>query len=129
MKKKITYSILILFIVAFAIYSYTYQKHRDISSEKAQYLVTIPALVKEFAANDSLAFAKYQDQTIAIEAKITAVDIENKAIILDQKMFAIFNDSLSKDIISGKKIRIKGRFLGYDELLQEFKMDQSSLIR
>lgn len=129
MNKKIGYGILILLVAAIAIYNYTYQEHRDISSEKATYVTTIPALEKEFASNDSLAFAKYQDQTIELTAKITAVDVENKAVNLDNKVFASFNDSLPKDIVSGKTLKIKGRFLGYDELLGEFKMDQSSIIR
>lgn len=129
MNKKLGYGILILLLVAFAIYRYAYQEHRNISNEKATYTITIPALEKEFSTNDSLAFAKYQDQTIALTAKITAVDFENKAIILENKVFATFNDSLPKGIISGKTATIKGRFLGYDELLEEFKIDQSSIIR
>ena len=129
MNKKIGYGILILLVAAIAIYRYTYQEHRDISSEKTIYVTTIPALENEFASNDSLAFTKYQDQTIELTAKITSVDTENKAVILDNKMFATFNDSLPKDIVSCKTLKIKGRFLGYDELLEEFKMDQSSIIR
>ncbi|OYX82977.1 MAG: hypothetical protein B7Y83_13065 [Flavobacteriales bacterium 32-34-25] len=129
MNKKIGYGIIILLVAAYAIYLYTYKDHRDISTEKATYTITIPALEKEFAANDSLAFAKYQDQTIELTAKITAIDNDSKAIILDNKVFAAFNDSLPKEIVSGKTLKIKGRFLGYDELLEEFKMDQSSIIR
>ncbi|KDN54118.1 hypothetical protein [Flavobacterium seoulense] len=129
MNKKLGYSILILLVIVFAIYRYTYQEHRNINSEKVSYTITIPELEKEFAANDSMAFAKYQDKTIELTAKITAVDFENKAIILENKVFATFNDSLPKGIISGKTATIKGRFLGYDELLEEFKIDQSSIIR
>lgn len=128
MNKKIGYGILILFVAAIAIYRYTYQDHRDINSEKATYVVTIPLLEREFATNDSLAYAKYQDQTIELTAAITMVDIKNKAAVLDNKVFATFNDSLPKNIISGKSIKIKGRFLGYDELLEEFKMDQCSIV-
>lgn len=128
MNKKIPLGILILLIAIIVIYRYTYQDHRNISSEKATYTLTIAVLEKEFAANDSLASAKYQDQTIEVTAKITAIDIDNKAIILDNKLFASFNDSLSKDISYGQKITLKGRFLGYDELLEQFKMDQSSII-
>lgn len=129
MKKKILFGILIALVITIALYRYIYQKHRDISSEKATYTVSIPQLEKEFANNDSLALAKYQDQTIELTAQITAVDTKNKAVILEQKLFVTFNDSLPKTIISGKEINIKGRFLGYDELLEEFKMDQSSIIR
>lgn len=129
MNKKIAFSILILLLMAFAIYRYTYQEHRNISNEKASYTTTVPALEKEFAVNDSLAFSKYQNKTIEVIGKVTKLDPENKAVILDHKVFVTFNDSLPKDILLDKKTRIKGRFLGYDELLEEFKIDQSSIIR
>ncbi|MBC7847505.1 MAG: hypothetical protein H7Y10_13560 [Flavobacterium sp.] len=128
MNKKILYGIIIVGIISFFGYRYMYQDHRDISTETATYVSSVPELEKEFVANDSLASIKYQDQTIEFSAKVTAVDAENKAIILDNKLFATFNDSLPKQIILGKTLRIKGRFLGYDELLEEFKMDQSSII-
>lgn len=127
MNKKILLGILILLIAAITIYRYTYQDHRNISREKATYTLTIAVLEKEFTANDSLASAKYQDQTIALSAQVTEVDFENKAVILNHKLYAVF-DSLPKNIVSGKSIKIKGRFLGYDELIGEFKMDQSSII-
>ena len=37
------------------------------------------------------------------------------------------NTALPATIVSGEIIKIKARFLGYDELLEEFKMDQSSI--
>lgn len=129
MKKKILIGILISVVIAIVFYGYIYQSHRDISTEAATYSISIPELEKEFIANDSLALVKYQDQTIELTAQITAVDIENKAIILDNKVFATFQESLPENIISGKMATIKGRFLGYDDLLEEFKLDQSSVIR
>ena len=127
MNKKILLGILILLIAGIFIYRYTYQDHRNISSEKATYTLTIAVLQKEFAANDSLASSKYQDQTIALSAQITEVDFENKAFILNHKVYAVF-DSLPKNIIPGKTLKIKGRFLGYDELSEEFKMDQCTIV-
>ena len=129
MKKKILIGILISVVIAIVFYGYIYQSHRDISTEAATYSISIPELEKEFIANDSLALVKYQDQTIELTAQITAVDVENKAIILDNKVFATFQESLPENIITGKTATIKGRFLGYDDLLEEFKLDQSSIIR
>nr|WP_315223485.1 hypothetical protein [uncultured Flavobacterium sp.] len=128
MKKKIFIGTLIVLATAAAVYFYTYQDHRNISTEKASYVMSISDLEQEFAKNDSLALLKYQDKTIELTAQVTAVENEDKALILEQKLFATFNDSVPENIISGEKISIKGRFLGYDELLDEFKMDQSSII-
>ncbi|MBP4138956.1 OB-fold protein [Flavobacterium geliluteum] len=128
MRKKIFIGTLIVLATATAVYFYTYQDHRNISSEKASYVMSISDLEQEFAKNDSLALLKYQDKTIELTAQVTAVESEDKALILEQKLFATFNDSVPENIVSGEKINIKGRFLGYDELLDEFKMDQSSII-
>ncbi len=129
MRRKILFGIVILLAISFFVYRYAYQNHRDISSEEATYVTSIPELKKEFWTNDSLALQKYQNQTIEVTATVTAIDPENKAVVLDNKLFATFTDSLPKVIISGQKLKIKGRFLGYDELLEEFKMDQSSIIQ
>ncbi|MES2575575.1 MAG: hypothetical protein V4572_11570 [Bacteroidota bacterium] len=129
MKRKILYGILIVLMISFFVYRYIYKSHRDISAETATYVISIPELEKEFDANDSLASIKYQDQTIEITARVTEIDAENKAIILENKIFATFDTVLPAAIISGKTIKIKARFLGYDELLEEFKMDQSSIIK
>ncbi|MDX6180901.1 hypothetical protein SGQ44_01955 [Flavobacterium sp. Fl-77] len=128
MKKKIFIGTLIVLTTAAAVYFYTYQDHRNISTEKASYVMSISDLEQEFAKNDSLALLKYQDKTIELTAQVTAVENEDKALILEQKLLATFNDSVPENIIAGEKISIKGRFLGYDELLNEFKMDQSSII-
>ena len=129
MKRLILYVILILLIIAFFGYRYIYKSHRNISNETATYVISIPELEKEFAANDGLASIKYEDQTVELTARVTEIDVENRAIVLENKVFATFNTSLPPAIVSGKTIKIKARFLGYDELLEEFKMDQSSIIR
>ena len=128
MNKKLGYGILLLLLIGFAVYRYTYQSHRNISNEKASYSMSIPELEQEFITNDSLATIKFQDQTIEIKAKITAIDKENRATVLDNTLFASFTDSLPKNLIVGQTILIKGRFLGYDELLEEFKMDQCTVV-
>ena len=129
MYKKSLLAISIFLVAGIAIYYYVYQDHRNIDSEKAAYTLETAELQKEFVTNDSLALSKYQDQTIELRAKITTIDLDNKALVLDHKVFATFNDSLPKDLNSDEIFIVKGRFLGYDELLDEFRMDQSSIIK
>lgn len=128
MTKKILLGISLFLAIAISVYLYTYKGHRDISSETADYVVTISQLKKEFTSNGSLAYAKYQDKTIELTAQITTIDAESIGIVLEDKVFATFKDSLPKSIASGKTVKIKGRFLGYDELLEVFKIDQCSVI-
>ncbi len=129
MKKKILLGIAICLTAGILVYSYTYKAHRDISNETADYVVTIDGLEKEFTVNDSLAYNKYQNKTVELTATISAVDMANKGIVLGKKVFATFKSNLPKNLEAGKTVKIKARFLGYDELLGEFKIDQSSVVR
>ena len=75
-----------------------------------------------------MSYQKYKDKTIQISGKITSIDAENKAIVIDEKLYATFLNILSNDVKVGNQIAIKGRFLGYDDLVEEFKIDQTTVI-
>lgn len=128
MTKKILIAIALFLLIGISVYRYTYKGHRNIESETADYVVTVSGLEKEFTSNDSLAYLKYQDKTIELTAQVTTIDTTGNGIVLGGKIFATFKNRLPKDVTSGKMLKIKGRFLGYDELLQEFKIDQSSIV-
>jgi hypothetical protein len=128
MKKKFIFLILFICIAGIGIYFYAYKGHRDIATETADFTVKIADLQKEFAENDSLAYKKYQDKTIETSGKISNIELESKGIVIDEKIFATFKETLPKDISIGQQVKIKGRFLGYDDLLEEFKIDQITII-
>ena len=127
MNKKILIGISLFLAIACSVYLYTYKGHRDISSETPDYVVSISGLEKEFSSNGGVAFIKYQDKTIQLTAQITAIDGESNGVVLEDKVFATFKENLPKNITTGESLKIKGRFLGYDELLGVFKIDQSSV--
>lgn len=128
MKKKILTTISLFIIIGILSFFYIYKGHRDIESETADYIVTVNELEREFASNDSLAYIKYQDKTIELSARVTSIDKAGNGIVMSEKIFVTFKNRLPQSITSGKTLKIKGRFLGYDELLQEFKIDQSSVV-
>lgn len=125
MKKNKFLIILVLVLLGgYLIYSYIYQKHRDIASEKGSYSVTSTIIYSEFKADEKKATAKYLDKTIDVSGKISSIDLKENAIILDDKLFAVFKDKVPGNLKPLSKIKIKGRFIGYDDLLEELKMDQ-----
>lgn len=124
MKKKITIALGILIVLVFISFKYLYKSHRDIAKETASYSVTVQDVHEAFMKNDSLANAKYLDKTIVIYGEITDIDLSNKIITVDEKLLATFNENLPNDIKLQQNIKIKGRLIGYDDLLEELKMDQ-----
>jgi hypothetical protein len=129
MKKKIGLIIVLLALVGSFIYFYAYKNHRDISKEEAQYTIKTSDLHADFTKNDSVANSKYQDKTIQVSGEITSIEKESNGIVLDSKLFGTFKDSIPNNLVKGNLITIKGRFIGYDDLLEEFKVDQITVVK
>lgn len=129
MRKKIILGVLlVILVVAFAGYKMIYKEHRDIATEEAEFTLSADALQKEFTANDSLANVKYADKTILVSGKATAFDAASNTVTVDEILSATLKDK-TEPITIQSPITIKGRFVGYDDLLGELKMDQVSLIK
>ena len=128
MKKIIVISLIILVIAAIGLYFYTYKEHRDIAKESVAFSISTQALQKEFNENDSLFNLKYADKTIEIYGKTSDVDVSNHTIIIDGKVEVVLMDTIIKNIEVSKEVKIKGRYVGYDDLLEEFKFDQAVIV-
>lgn len=115
--------LLIVFVLAIIAYNYIYQEHRDIKSEKAEYSVSSLDLINEFAINSSDAEKKYLNKTIEVKGNIT--EINGYDLTLDDNIFCQFNDEIK---VPSKSINIKGRFIGYDNLLEQIKLDQCNIL-
>lgn len=128
MKKKLLIVCFFVIITAVLIYNYVYKSHRDISNEKESFAISVIDLKNDYRKNDSLANAKYLDKTIVIYGKITSLDLVNRILSVDTSLSAIMKES-GVSINLNDSIKLKGRFIGYDDLLEEFKMDECSVIR
>ncbi|WP_293896363.1 hypothetical protein [Flavobacterium sp.] len=127
MRKKIIIAVTVLLILAFAAYKYMYKSHRDISTETVSYSASVNEVYNAFQQNDSLANAKYLDKTIEIYGKITNIDLSNKIITVDKKLLARFTNSIPNTLQLQNAIALKGRVVGFDDLLEEIQMDQCTI--
>lgn len=126
MKKKLLIFLVFFITVAFLLYNYIYKSHRDISSEKESFAISVSNLKIDYSENDSLANNKYLDKVIVIYGKVTDVDLSSKSIVVDESLSATIKNQLPS-LKNGDSIRLKGRFIGYDDLLEEFKMDECTI--
>lgn len=127
MKKKIIIVLLILVVAAFGAYKFIYKEHRDIASEDASYTLTVPQVYTAFQKNDSVVNAKYANQTVEIHGKITAIDIQSKTITLDEKLSAMCTKGIQGTLKLQSSITLKGRIVGYNDLLDVVEMDQCTI--
>lgn len=128
-KNKILFLFVILIVSGFLVYNYIYKSHRDISSEEASFAITVETLAKDFKTSETDANAKYLDKTISIKGTITEIDTSSNALVIDKILFATFQEKIPSDIQKGAITSIKGRFIGYDELLEEYNIDQTTIIK
>ncbi|MBC7494949.1 MAG: hypothetical protein H7221_08070 [Flavobacterium sp.] len=126
--RKIVKAIIVVFGILVALYLYLFQGHREISTETAQYAVSAQILNDEFKISAAKANKKYLDKTIQLSGKLTFYDAKAKNLIIDNNVFATFliNDKTAPKM--GSTINIKGRFIGYDDLLEQYKIDQITIV-
>ncbi|MFB1027888.1 MAG: hypothetical protein QMC27_08085 [Flavobacteriaceae bacterium] len=125
MKKKILLFVFTLCLF-FLGYNYLFPDHRTINQEEALFNVEASILFDEFIDNSKQAEYKYLNQTITVSGVITSFNTEN--IMINNKIFCKFDNIVNKININDS-IVVKGRCIGYDELLEEIKLDQCSIVK
>lgn len=125
MKKWIV--IIVIIIVVIIGYNYVYQDHRDISSENPEFVLAARTIAEEFANEPIKSEEKYLNKTIVILGNVSESTVKDAT--LDSKVFCQFKDSLQSPLTLDSSIKIKGRIIGYDDLLEQVKLDQCTLIQ
>lgn len=125
MKNKVKIFIILVLVSlgAYFVYNYMYQDHRDIKEEKAVVSISASELVTYFNENNS---EKVLNKTVQVSGVITEIDDKN--ITLDDKVQCSFDSELN-NLNLNETITVKGRCIGFDELFEVAKMDQSSIIK
>ncbi|MEW5675132.1 hypothetical protein ABGT15_02345 [Flavobacterium enshiense] len=128
--KKVGYLLILglVIIMGWAFYSYLYKEHRNIAEEKGSFSVSADSIYNEYITNETKANAKYLDKTIVVQGKISKINITENTIVIDEKMVVYFQEKVANTLKEFNTIKVKGRFLGYDELLGEMKMDQTVVV-
>jgi hypothetical protein len=123
MRSKIIVVLISVVGIIFA-YNYLYPDHRSISEESVSYTLDAESIFNEFKADYNLTGSKYLDQTIVVSGIITSIDI--KSITISNKIYCQF-ETLNTDLKVNDPVAVKGRCIGFDDLLEEIKLDQCSV--
>lgn len=122
-KKKVLFLVVCVLVVGTYLgYRYLYKDHRDIQGEAASMEVTSSELLQLFQTQptpDAL------NKTILVSGSISEFD--SLSITLDNSVHCVLMES-TQDLAIGTVVQIKGRCIGYDELFEQVKIDQSQLI-
>lgn len=125
-KIKIVLVIIVLIVVAFFAARY-YAYHggkRDIQAEETAFSVTAKSITQEFTTNVEASNKKYLEKPITVSGIVTSVNATE--VIIDNSVNCNFLKA-DASIKNGQNITVKGRVIGYDDLLGEVKIDQCNI--
>jgi hypothetical protein len=124
MRKWIVILIIIIIAAVFG-YNYIYQDHRSIENERVAFVVSSQEIAIQFFEDTATSEQKYLNKTIEVSGLITEININN--ITLDDKVFCQFSEAINISVKENSNLYIKGRVIGYDDLLEQVKLDQCSI--
>jgi hypothetical protein len=96
-----------------------------VSSENAEIKANSLQIIQDYEANSQAADKKYLNKVI--EVKGTVTNVADSVITLDTAIFCGLDQLASKSLLA-KEIKIKGRCIGFDELFNEVKLDQCTVV-
>ena len=116
---------IVALIIGFSVFNYVfYGGARDLATEDAVFTVTSKNITAEFTANIPAATKKYSDKAIAISGIVTA--IADSIVTIDNTIICNFKTP-DTTLKNEQAITIKGRLVGFDDLMGELKLDQCSI--
>lgn len=127
-KNKIILTVLLVLVVAgIGGYFYIYQSHKSLDDMEVVYTGSAQEFQSKMEASAD-AWSKEGDKVIELTGIITAKDV--KGISVDDNFYFQLEEGTKTDgLAEDQKIRIKGRIIGYDDLLGELKLDKAIILK
>ena len=115
---------MVVLLVAISINYVFHGGARDLATEQTEFNVNSKDIILEFSSDVTSASKKYSDKAISISGRVT--EVSDSIVTIDQTIICNLK-SPDSNIIKEQTISIKGRLVGFDDLLGELKLDQCSI--
>lgn len=113
----------LLVLGLFIAYKITYKPHDAIEDLPATLSGTSEELIQRITEEPD----QWKDAIVETTGNIS--DRDDMGVMLNGKIYCQFRETTTSNQFSvGEPISIKGRYIGYDDLLEEIKLDQCILI-
>ena len=119
-KNKFFITLLVLFSsIGIVIYTYTMRAPTTIENKKIDFIGSADELLLKITVDTE----EWQDRIVVISGEVTSSD--DKGIMLSSKIYCQLKQVTDlQKINTSTNISLKGRIIGYDNLLEELKLDQ-----
>jgi len=125
-KKSILSIVIVVVLCGLAAYQYINKDHRDIKKEKAAFTISASKLADEYTVSQTVSEKKYLNNTVEVSGKIT--ELNESDLTIDGLIFCSFKKPIESSLKTNSQISVKGRVIGYDDLFEQVKLDQCSII-
>lgn len=128
-KKLKIFLILTLLFAVFGFVGYNYVMRggaRNLAEEDTAFTTTSTSILEEFTKASDVANAKYLEKAIAVTGKITSVTPTD--VTIDDAIICALTVE-DKSLKNDQKVTVKGRVVGFDDLMGELKLDQCFIIK
>tara|TARA_B100000941_G_scaffold89961_1_gene62289 strand:+ start:732 stop:1139 length:408 start_codon:yes stop_codon:yes gene_type:complete len=118
------YSPLIFIVLLIIVYAVWNKPHKNYSNTKPNITIDSSNFINEFKTNSTLATEKYLNQIILVNGNVT--DRLTKSVVLNNGIVCTLDSSSLKalePIQINNDVSIKGRFVGFDDLFEEIRLD------
>ncbi len=133
---KIVRLIVVAVLIGILFFYFQYNKpHRNIAEASVFMEVSVDDIYTEFVVDESEAYQKYHDKVVVLSGKVAFVDDsqEGQLTLLLEKPLGKANCQLSMEEKPGfwkkkvgKNVKIKGLFVGFDDLIGEVQLKECS---
>lgn len=121
--KIILFLIITGFAVVILVYNYAMKAPAKIETKE----VVFDGLAVDFIKNVQESAAVWQNKVVVLKGNITSKD--DKGITLENQIYCQFREDVNFSMLkTNTQIILKGRVIGYDDLLEEIKLDQCIIL-
>ncbi|MEM6684733.1 MAG: hypothetical protein AAF617_02965 [Bacteroidota bacterium] len=125
--KILLISLAVLVVAAVGGYFYIYKSHKTLDDMELVYTGSAEEFKSKMDTNADT-WTKAGDKVIDLTGVITAKDVKGISVNGDF-YFQLAEGTKTNDLAENQKIRIKGRIIGYDDLLGELKLDKAIILK
>lgn len=126
-KKILMIALAVIVVGGVGGYFYLYQSHQTLDDMEVVYKGSADEFQSKMEASAD-AWSKAGDKVIEVTGVITAKDV--KGISVNESLyFQLEEDTKTDNLTEDQKVRIKGRIIGYDDLLGELKLDKAIILK
>lgn len=125
-KKKIFLLVFCLVVVgSFLGYNYVMKAGaRNLEKEESEFAVSGAQIFEDFSTNSESASKKYLNKAVEITGIVTTIN--QNVITLDGKVSCQLQ--VKSNVKLNTNVKVKGRVTGFDDLVEEVKLDQCLIV-